>query len=143
MIENFKISRPVLVCFLLLCFGTSPILATGSGSNDPEGESELPNLQGFLWTLVTFSVLWFASVGCYGIQQDIFRYYAREGHEVPCPRGPIFPPVIVTEPNPHANLVPPRCNDPGGGHFPGKPRHGSRGENLCRPQHVSRGSNVC
>jgi len=30
MIENFKISRPVLVCFLLICFGPSPLLETGS-----------------------------------------------------------------------------------------------------------------
>jgi len=117
--ENFKISRPVFVCFLLLCFGLSPILATGSGSNDPElefnFESELPNLQGCLWTLVTFLVLWFASVGCYGNQPFIVRSYAREGHELARLRGLIFPPVIVTETNPHANFVPPAVMTMGGG----------------------------
>jgi len=137
MIKNFKISRPVLVCFSLLFLGPSPLLATGSGSNDPElklnWEPELPNLQKFSWTLVSFLVLWFASVGCYGIQLAIVRSYAREGDEVACPRGLIFPPVIVTEQTTRQMLSPPDVMTMGGGgsRIPGNLRHGSRGRNLC------------
>jgi len=61
----------------------------------------------------------FASVACYGIHQVIVRSYAREGHEVACPRDLIFPPVNVTELRPHANVVPPtRRDDPGRGGGP-------------------------
>jgi len=112
-----KLSRPVLAGFLRLCFGPSPVFALHSGLKDFElglnWEKELPNVQGFLATVVPFLALGVLSVWLFGAQRGIFRSYAREDSEVACPRGLIFPPMV--EANPHTNIDPPRRNDHGRG----------------------------
>jgi len=104
-----KLSRPVLIGFLLLFFGPSPVFASHSGLKDLEiglnWENEVPTGQGFLITVVPFLVLWLLGVGIYGTHRKMFRSYAREDREVACPRGLIFPAMV--EANPHANIPPP------------------------------------
>jgi len=115
--DCLKLSRPVLIAFLLLCVGPSPLLALGSDLRDLElelnWETEMSTFQGLLTTVVPFLLLWFISVGIYGTQRGIIRSYAREENEVACPRDLIFPPMV--EANPHADNDPPRRHDPGRG----------------------------
>jgi len=66
----FKLSRPVLIGFFLLCFGPSPVFASHSGLKDFEmglnWENGFPTGQGFLTTVLPFSVQWVSGGGLYG-----------------------------------------------------------------------------
>lgn len=66
----FKLSRPVLVGFLLLCSGPSPLLALGSVLKDfkleIEWETEITTFQGFLKIILCFYSYFFRTLSFMG-----------------------------------------------------------------------------